>query len=126
MFWNTKPGPPNPRPEPLQRPQADEPTTKAGNTLMPIEDWPNLIITTDEWFCGPDGVLYKAVYGPVDIITAKALLGFDPKNSTNWFVAVGTPGNQLILMGCRIHYAMMCPVKPVTMNNILDLSEGNE
>ena len=60
--------------------------------IMPVEDWPNVLITTDNWFYGPDGIQYNSVYGPVDLITAKELIGFDPKQSTNWFVAVGNPG----------------------------------
>lgn len=91
--------------------------------IMNTKDWPNILITTDNWFRGPDGLEYRVVYGPVDIITAKALLGFDPKQSTNWFAAVGEPGKQLIIMGCRIHYACMCPEKPTNMNGILDLSQ---
>lgn len=116
-----KAGPPVPRAEPSS-PQ-ERYTTKRGNEIMPVEEWPFMIISTDDWFYGPDGASYKAVYGPVDLLTAKAILGFDPKQSTNWMLAIGFPGNQLIMMGCRVHYAMMCPIKPATMANILDLSE---
>lgn len=91
--------------------------------ILPPDQWPNMLITTDDWFKGPDGEDYKGVFGPVDIITAKALLGFDPKNSTNWFAAVGAPGRQMIIMGCRIHYAAMCPERPEHLHNVLDLSQ---
>lgn len=92
--------------------------------LLDPADWPNMLITTDDWFKGPDGLDYKSIWGPVDLITAKALLGFDPKNSTNWFAAVGRPGRQVILMGCRIHYAVMCPKRPASMQNTLDATTG--
>lgn len=94
------------------------------NKLIEPENWPNVLITVDNWFAGPDGNQYKYVYGKMDILTAKALLGFDPKQSTNWFVAVGPPGEQMIIMGCQIHYVAMCPTRPKNLGtNILDMSE---
>lgn len=95
---------------------------KASKDVLDPSKWPNLLITTDDWFTGPDGIDYKRVFGPVDVITAKALLGFEPKSSTNWFAAVGPPGRQVLIFGCRIHYVVMCPERPRNMVGILDLS----
>ena len=99
--------------------------TASGSELMNAKDWPNFLIQPDDWFLGPDGTLYRSVYGPVDMAVAKMLIGVEPtgNGSTNWFAFVGKPGRQLVIAGCRIHYAVMCQKRPANMANTLDLSE---
>ena len=71
---------------------------------MKIEIGQKALITTDNWFHGPDGRSYRAVFG-----TVKAVLGSEQTlgvrtnaKSTNWYVETGT----LTLAGCQIHYAI--------------------
>lgn len=91
------------------------------NAMKP-DAWPLMVVTTDEWFTGPDGNNYKNVYGPVDVAESKVLLGFEAKGTSNYVVLVGAPGQQVVLMGCRVHYMAMCPKRPHNMQGILDLS----
>ncbi len=63
-----------------------------------------MLITTDNWFLGPNGQQYKAVFGTVKgIFDSEETLGLDTnKNSTNWYVQIGS----MTLAGCQIHYAI--------------------
>ncbi len=93
-------------------------------SLLKPEDWPNCIVTADDWFYGPDGNTYKAVYGQVYVIETNKLIGFKPEGGSgvaNYVFAVGKPGKQIILAGCRVHYVTMCPSRP-NSTSILDLS----
>lgn len=60
------------------------------------------LITTDNYFVAPDGILYRAVFGTVkNVIDAQNMLGIKPNaKSTNWYVEIG----DVILAGCQIHY----------------------
>lgn len=62
------------------------------------------LISTDNWFFGPDGENYKAVFGTVhQVVDSEVALGMKTnRNSTNWYVAIG----DAIIAGCQIHYAM--------------------
>lgn len=72
------------------------------------------LITTDAWFFAPDGKLYRAVWGDVQI-TEDSFLGVKTnRNSSNWFAKVGTESNHVIVAGCQIHYAVRCESKPHT------------
>ena len=68
------------------------------------------LITTDDWFFGPDGAQYKAVFGTVHGIYSDAeTLGIKTNaKSTNWYLAIGN----MCIAGCQIHYA----VKTNTVN----------
>ncbi len=91
--------------------------------LIDIEHWPNMLVSTDGWFKGPDGLDYKHVWGPVNIVRADALLRFKPSNSANWYLTVGhANSNQVVIAGCQVHYAVMAPRRPTNMNNVLDMS----
>lgn len=91
--------------------------------ILKPEEWGNTLIQADDWFFGPDGEQYRAVYGTVSIVKAEDLLGLKPHNSANWFAIVGPPGKQIIIAGCRIHYACHAPgIKPPARKDLLDLS----
>lgn len=69
-----------------------------------------MLITTNEWFYGPDGQSYKAVWVNVEICKSEDLLGIKPHNYSNWFAVVD---NGIVIAGCWIHYAVVCENKPV-------------
>lgn len=70
------------------------------------------LITTDSWFIAPDGKLYRAVWGEVEIIQDTMLEIKTNKNSSNWFAKVGGENNHVIIAGCQIHYAIKSEAKP--------------
>lgn len=72
----------------------------------------NYLITTDNWFYGPDGKVYRAVWGDVKIMD-DSLLGIRTnRNSSNWYAFVGSEEKGMILAGCQVHYAIRCNEKP--------------
>lgn len=74
-----------------------------------------MLITCDNWFVAPDGKMYKAVWGSVEVKQDNDLLGIKTNaRSTNWYAVVGTGGKRVVLAGCQIHYACVCPDKPNT------------
>lgn len=74
------------------------------NTLTNIQIGHKLLITTDNWFCAPNGRQYKAVFGTVKAVrTAEETLGVRPNGrSTNWYVEIGN----MVIAGCQVHYAI--------------------
>ncbi len=70
------------------------------------------LITTEEWFIGPDGKQYKAVWGDVTILDDTILGVKTNRNSVNWYVMVGGPENHMIVAGCQVKYAIRCDKKP--------------
>lgn len=70
------------------------------------------LITTNQWFYGPDGEQYRAVYGAAEMIEAKYELGFTPTRSANWYVRVGTENHHIVIAGCQIHYALRTDERP--------------
>jgi len=81
------------------------------------------LITTDNWFFGPDGFQYRAVWGEVNIIE-DSFLGIKTNiRSSNWFAKVGTEENHVIVAGCQIHYAVKTDKEPEqdsTEKNVVD------
>lgn len=63
-----------------------------------------VLVTTDNWFYGPDGIQYRSVFGTVKgIFTAEETLSIKTNaRSTNWYVQVGC----MTLAGCQIHYVI--------------------
>ena len=63
-----------------------------------------VLVTTDEYFMSPSGILYKAAFGTLKgIYTAEETLGVKPNGkSTNWYAVVGN----MTLAGCQIHYVI--------------------
>lgn len=72
------------------------------------------LITTDNWFFAPDGRLYRAVWGNVEILTDEILGVVTNRNSTNWYAKIGSNSKHVIVAGCQIHYAVRCDQKPNT------------
>lgn len=79
-------------------------TTYNYEKLMKPELNEKYLITTNDWFFGPDGNQYKAAFGTVNaILTDKDTLGVDTnRHSSNWYVSIGS----MIIAGCQIHYAI--------------------
>jgi hypothetical protein len=83
----------------------------------------NYLITTDNWFYAPDGQLYRSVFGNVEILK-DSILGVETnRNSTNWFLKVGTDENHVIIAGCQIHYAVK--TNNVNFDDVIDFSQEN-
>lgn len=72
----------------------------------------NYLITTDNWFYAPDGKQYKAVWGNVEIIEDSFLGIKTNRNSSNWYVKIGSEDRHVIIAGCQIHYAMKWDKQP--------------
>jgi hypothetical protein len=71
------------------------------------------LVTTANWFHGPDGQSYRAAWGRVRVLKTKDILGFDPlRPSTNWFMKVGIERKHVLIAGCQIHYLVRCEEKP--------------
>ena len=71
------------------------------------------LITTDNWFMAPDGYEYRSVWGEARVVEANEALGIKTnRNSTNWYVKIGSEKNHMILAGCQIHYAARCDHEP--------------
>lgn len=66
------------------------------------------LITTREWFIAPDGHQYRSVWGEVEIFEDTFLGIKTNRNSSNWYIKVGTEENHIIIAGCQIHYAIKC------------------
>jgi hypothetical protein len=69
-----------------------------------------VLITTDDWFTGPDANEYKAIYGTLKAVhEVGKTLGFIPNRShANWFLEVGN----MTIMGCRVRYVLQVDQAP--------------
>jgi hypothetical protein len=70
------------------------------------------LITTDNWFFGPNGFQYRAVWGEVTIVEDSFLGIKTNTRATNWYAKVGTEENHVIVAGCQIHYAVKTENEP--------------
>jgi hypothetical protein len=81
------------------------------------------LITTDNWFFGPDGFQYRAVWGEVKIIE-DSILGIKTNaRSSNWYAKVGTEENHVIVAGCQIHYAVKTETKPKQVQTEINVTD---
>ena len=48
------------------------------------------LITTDNWFIAPDGQMYRAVWGDVEVVEDTVLGLKTNRNSSNWYAKVGS------------------------------------
>lgn len=83
------------------------------------------LITTDNWFYAPDGKLYRAVWGDVQILDDTVLGVKTNRNASNWYARVGSDDNHVIVAGCQIHYAVRCEAEPNT-DRVEDWRESGE
>ena len=72
--------------------------------MFNVEIGKTALVTVDQWFYGPDGRQYRAVFGTVIAVrTAEDALGVRPNGrSTNWYLEIGN----MIIAGCQIHYVL--------------------
>lgn len=70
------------------------------------------LITTNHFFVAPDGSSYRAVWGKVKFLNDDILPIKTNKNSTNWFIMVGSEEDYIIIGGCQIHYVVRCEKPP--------------
>jgi len=77
----------------------------------------NYLITTDRWFVAPDGKDYQAVWGEVKVLEDSILGIKTNRNSTNWYLRIGSDTNHVIVAGCQVHYAVKCEDKPNTSDS---------
>ena len=71
------------------------------------------LITTDSWFIAPNGKIYRAVWGDVEIVEDTFLGLKTNRNSSNWFAKVGNEDHHVIIAGCQIHYAVKTDIEPI-------------
>ena len=72
------------------------------------------LVTTDNFFYGPDGGEYRAAWGTIEVL-GDSVLGIKTNaRSTNWFVKIGSDDKHIIIAGCQIHYAIKSDKKPDT------------
>lgn len=69
-----------------------------------------VLITTNNWFYGPDGRSYRGVFGTVRaLLDDEHTLGIKTnRNATNWYAVIGN----MTIAGCQIHYVMACDKAP--------------
>lgn len=88
-----------------------------------------VLVTTQHWFTGKDGLEYKAAYGELKAIhTSQETLGFTPsRQNTNWFIEIGS----IVIAGCQVLYLIdcpdpnLCPVKAWTFSGEHGFKEYN-
>lgn len=82
-----------------------------------------VLISTNDWFVGPDGKDHRAVWGTLKgVHEAGKHLGFIPNRAhANWFYEVG----EIIIMGCQVKYMCLCPDQPKTDVRAWKLSESD-
>lgn len=82
-----------------------------------VKDGQKYLITSDNWFTGPDGQRYRAAWGTCHVKNIGDVFGFTPSRpSTNWYLEVGVDGKEIILAGCQIHFAIRCEERPIPLD----------
>ncbi len=87
-----------------------------------------MAVQADDWFMGPDGQDYRRAFGPCYVLKARDFMGFEPKNSANWFMQVGHGPRAVVIAGCKLHYAlpnMTTPPKSPSCWDARDPVEGS-
>lgn len=72
------------------------------------------LVTTDNWFEAPDGKTYRAAWGTVRVVSDEILGIQTNRNSSNWFLSIGSQSRHIIVAGCQVHYAIRCEEQPFT------------
>lgn len=67
-----------------------------------------VLVTSNGWFFGNDGMQYKAIYGTLKAIhTSENTLGFTPSRThTNWYLEVGNT----TIAGCQVLHCVQSDV----------------
>lgn len=80
---------------------------------MHIDQGKMYLITTSEWFVGPDGDNYRAVYGKATAKEVKDEMGFKPNaRNANWYVKVEGDSQHMVIAGCQVKYAVRTDEQP--------------
>jgi len=79
------------------------------------------LVTTDAWFYAPNGLRYKSAWGEVKVLDDTTIGIKTNRNSTNWYVFIGSEEKGIIVAGCQMHYAVKCEEKP-NENSVTDTS----
>jgi hypothetical protein len=82
-----------------------------------------VIITTDNWFYGPDGKQYRSIYGTVrGVFNDEQTLGIRTNNrSSNWYARIGG----MVVAGCQIHYVCAAACSPPDFVSDFSIENGN-
>lgn len=89
-----------------------------------IQEGDNILVTTDNWFYAPDGRKYRAAGGKMKVHEDSDILGVKTnRNSTDWYLTLGEGGGAILVAGCQVHYAVVCPDQPST-EDVIDVSYG--
>lgn len=64
-----------------------------------------VLVTTQSWFFGKDGVQYTAIYGTLRSVYSATDIGIRPgAGNANWYVRIG----DMNIAGCQILYMEQC------------------
>jgi hypothetical protein len=80
-----------------------------------IEQGKKYLITSINWFVGPDGKQYRAAFGRVELFEAKKELGFIPTRSANWYVKIGKRDKYILIAGCQLNYFLRTNDRPTEL-----------
>lgn len=80
-----------------------------------------VLVNTDDWFHHANGQQYKGILGRPQVVEPAKLIGFNPKGSTDWMLRWEKVGKEIVVAGCRIHYAMTVDANIECPGNILDM-----
>lgn len=89
---------------------------------MNIEVGSCVLVTTDNWFYGPDGRQYRGVFGTVrGVYSDQETLGIKTNaRSTNWYAEIGN----VTIAGCQVHYVIRCNTPPPATLNDYEVKDG--
>ena len=95
--------------------------------LMKIQNGQRYLVTSESWFFGTDGNVYRSAWGRVYIETTEETLGFKPSRpSTNWYMRIGDGENSVIIAGCQIHYLIRCENRPTRKAGTYQRTDSGE
>jgi hypothetical protein len=82
-----------------------------------------VVVTTDNWFYGPDGRQYRSIYGTVrGVFNDEQTLGIRTNNrSSNWYARIGG----IVVAGCQIHYVVAASEPPPELVSDFSNENGN-
>ena len=84
------------------------------------------LITTDNYFYGPDGQQYRSVFGEIEILQDSFLGITTNRNSSNLYIKVSGKTQHIIIAGCQIHYALQCEYDDLKLDDILEYDDKGQ